>query len=92
MTCHSIKAIPCSPYAEDKEVIPSDKYIKRVFENAEYYFNDSVNNAVGAFSPTDKGIDWCYMINGKKYILAFTSSYKKLVETFTERIEQLTLF
>lgn len=92
MTCRSIKAYSCSPYAEDKEVMLSDKYIKRVFENAEYYFNDDVNNAVGAFSPTDKGTDWCYMINGKKYILAFTSCYQKLVETFSERSEQLTLF
>lgn len=97
-----MKAISCCKYYEDIEVEIADKYIKRVFENAEYYFNDSINNAVGAFIPRDDLVEEIgYIIGNKKYELSYTSNYKTLVKQYVGKqhveetnkvVEQMRLF
>ena len=97
-----MKAISCCKYYEDIEVEIADKYIKRVFESAEYYFNDSVNNAVGAFIPRDDLAEEIgYIIGNKKHELSYTSNYKTLVKQYVGKqhveetnkvVEQMRLF
>ena len=83
-------------YGDKINVKEADQYIKRIDSRAEYYYDDYTNDAVGMFVPTsDDGNEWNYMINNSKYRLIFTSSYKKLVETYTEQKrlpEQLNLW
>lgn len=77
-------------YYGDMEVKPADQYVKRIDEDAVWYCEDSINDAVCMFCLTnEEGTDWCYMIDNLKYKSCYTSPYRKLVETYTEAAPKL---
>ena len=67
------------------ELKEADKYIKRVFPNAELYL-DYENALVFERRGEDEEIDLDYhtVINGVAYDGAFTSNYNELVKNFDE--------
>lgn len=89
-------------FFKNHELKEADKYIKRVFPNAEFYI-DYEHALVFERIGEDEGIDLDYhtVINGVAYDGTFTSNYNELVKCFDEskiftcngkKYEQETLF
>lgn len=72
-------------FFKNYELKESDKYIKRVFPNAEFYI-DYEHALVFERIREDEEIDLDYhtVINGVAYDGAFTSNYNELVKYFYE--------
>lgn len=71
------------------ELKEADKYIKRVFPNAEFYI-DYVHALVFERIGEDEEIDLDYhtVINGVAYDGTFTSNYNELVKYFYELVDE----
>ena len=88
-------------FFKNHELKEADKYIKRVFPNAEFYI-DYEHALVFERIGEDEGIDLDYhtVINGVAYDGTFTSKYRDLVKNYEEntfeqsgeKFEQITLF
>lgn len=72
-------------FFKDYELKEADKYIKRVFQNAEFYI-DYEHALVFERIREDEEIDLDYhtVINGVAYDGTFTSNYNELVKYFDE--------
>lgn len=72
-------------FVNNRELKKADKYIKRVFPNAEFYV-DYESALVFQRVEEDKKIDLDYhtVINGVAYDGTFTSNYNELVKYFDE--------
>ena len=72
-------------FFKDHELKEADKYIQRVFPNAEFYI-DYVHALVFERIREDEEIDLDYhtVINGVAYQAAFTNNHKDLVEFYDE--------
>lgn len=88
-------------FLKGRELKEADKYIKRVFPNAEYYVDYELGAL--AFEPLeDEEVDLKdhTVINEKGYKGTFTSKYRDLVKNYEEntfeqngeKFEQITLF
>lgn len=88
-------------FLEKLELKKSDKYIKRVFQNAEYYVDYELGALV--FEPLENeevNSEDRTVINEKGYKGTFTSKYRDLVKNYEEntfeqngeKFEQITLF
>lgn len=88
-------------FLEKLELKKSDKYIKRVFPNAEYYVDYELGALV--FEPLENeevNLEDRTVINEKGYKGVFTSKYRDLVKNYEEntfeqngeKFEQETLF
>lgn len=72
-------------FFKDHELKEADKYIKRVFPNAEFYIDYEhalVFERIGEDEEID--LDYHTVINGIAYHAAFTSNHKDLVEFYDE--------
>lgn len=72
-------------FFKDHELKEADKYIKRVFPNAEFYIDYEhalVFERIGEDEEID--LDYHTVINGVAYHAAFTSNHKDLVEFYDE--------
>ena len=72
-------------FFKSHELKEADKYIKRVFPNAEFYIDYEhalVFERIGEDEEID--IDYHTVINGIAYNAAFTNSYSDLVELYNE--------
>lgn len=88
-------------FLEKLELKKSDKYIKRVFQNAGYYVDYELGALV--FEPLENeevDLEDRTVINEKGYKGTFTSKYRDLVKNYEEntfeqngeKFEQITLF
>lgn len=89
-------------FFKNHELKEADKYIKRVFPNAEFYIDYEhalVFERIGEDEKID--LDYHTVINGVAYDGTFTSNYNELVKCFDEskvftcngkKYEQETLF
>ena len=79
--CHGRYAL----FFKNHELKEADKYIKRVFPNAEFYI-DYEHALVFERIGDDEEIDLDYhtVINGVAYHAAFTNNHKDLVEFYDE--------
>lgn len=88
-------------FFKNHELKEADKYIKRVFPNAEFYIDYEhalVFERIGEDEKID--LDYHTVINGVAYHAAFTSKYRDLVKNYEEntfeqngeKFEQITLF
>ena len=88
-------------FFKDHELKEADKYIKRVFQNAEFYIDYEhalVFERIGEDEKID--LDYHTVINGVAYDGTFTSKYRDLVKNYEEntfeqngeKFEQITLF
>jgi hypothetical protein len=88
-------------FLEKLELKKADKYIKRVFPNAEYYVDYKLGALV--FEPLENeevDLEDRTVINEKGYKGTFTSKYRDLVKSYEEntfeqngeKFEQITLF
>ena len=72
-------------FFKDHELKEADKYIKRVFPNAEFYIDYEhalVFERIGEDEEID--LDYHTVINGVAYHAAFTNNHKDLVEFYDE--------
>lgn len=72
-------------FFKNHELKEADKYIKRVFPNAEFYIDYEhvlVFERIGEDEEID--LDYHTVINGVAYHAAFTNSHKDLVEFYDE--------
>ena len=72
-------------FFKNHELKEADKYIKRVFPNAEFYIDYEhalVFERIGEDEEID--LDYHTVINGIAYNAAFTNSHKDLVEFYDE--------
>ena len=76
-------------FFKNYELKEADKYIKRVFPNAELYL-DYEHALVFERIGEDKEIDLDYhtVINGVAYDGTFTSNYNELVKYFEESVDE----
>lgn len=76
-------------FFKNYELKEADKYIKRVFPNAEFYI-DYEHALVFERIGEDKEIDLDYhtVINGVAYDGTFTSNYNELVKYFEESVDE----
>ena len=76
-------------FLKSYELKEADKYIKRVFPNAEFYI-DYEHALVFERIGEDKEIDLDYhtVINGVAYDGTFTSNYNELVKYFDESVDE----
>ena len=88
-------------FLEKLELKKADKYIKRVFPNAEYYVDYELGALV--FEPLENeevDLEDRTVINEKGYKGTFTRTYRDLVKNYEEntlerngeKFEQITLF
>ena len=88
-------------FLDKLELKKADKYIKRVFPNAEYYVDYELGALV--FEPLENeevDLEDRTVINEKGYKGTFTSKYRDLVKNYEEntfeqngeKFEQITLF
>lgn len=88
-------------FLDKLELKKADKYIKRVFPNAEYYVDYELGALV--FEPLENeevDLEDRTVINEKGYKGTFTSKYRYLVKNYEEntfeqngeKFEQITLF
>lgn len=88
-------------FLDKLELKKADKYIKRVFQNAEYYVDYELGALV--FEPLENeevNLEDRTVINEKGYKGTFTSKYRDLVKNYEEntferngeKFEQITLF
>ncbi len=76
-------------FLEKLELKKADKYIKRVFPNAEFYLDYDhalVFERIGEDEEID--LDYHTVINGVAYDGTFTSNYNELVKNFDESKDQ----
>lgn len=76
-------------FFKSHELKEADKYIKRVFPNAEFYIDYEhalVFERIGEDEEID--IDYHTVINGVAYDGAFTSNYNELVKYFEESVDE----
>lgn len=76
-------------FFKNHELKEADKYIKRVFPNAEFYL-DYEHALVFERIREDEEIDLDYhtVINGVAYGGTFTSNYNELVKYFDESVDE----
>ena len=77
-------------FFKNHELKEADKYIKRVFPDAEFYIDYEhalVFERIGEDEEID--LDYHTVINGIAYNAAFTNSHKDLVEFYNEAKEKM---
>jgi hypothetical protein len=79
------------------DVLGADKYVKRLFPNADYMvIEDSYVMVLERSDEVhDKSTDYRYYnINGKQYVSVYTNSYDYLKKAYKpkKKYEQMTLF
>ena len=76
-------------FFKNYELKKADKYIKRVFPNAEFYLDYEhalVFERIGEREEID--LDYHTVINGVAYDGTFTSNYNELVKYFDESVDE----
>lgn len=76
-------------FFKNYELKEADKYIKRVFPNAEFYIDYDhalVFERIGEYEEID--LDYHTVINGVAYDGTFTSNYNDLFKYFDESVDE----
>ena len=84
----------CSYYnIKDQTVKEADAVVRNICVNAEWYYDNPRGNATEIFTPCDEDEDNAYVIEGKRYMITFSSPYAELKKLYEKsKNKQLSLF